>query len=105
MVACVNDPVDGWGGGQAPLHQMKSACSRHHHREHVGQKRRTYVHDQVGGWGGRRKIYPRPLPSEVIFTLFIIELHSAIRGVKKLQTSFCCRTSTHRNGFILTVLK
>jgi hypothetical protein len=60
MVARVRDPVNGWGGGQAPMHQMKSACSRHQHCEHVGQKRRTYVHDQVGGWGGRRKIYPRP---------------------------------------------
>jgi hypothetical protein len=40
--------------------QMKSACCTLHHREHVGQKRRAYVHDQVGGWGGRRTIYPRP---------------------------------------------
>ncbi len=28
--------------------------------DHVGQKRRVYVHDQAGGWGERRRIYPRP---------------------------------------------
>jgi hypothetical protein len=66
MVARVRDPVDEWGGGQAPMHQMKSACSRHQHREHLGQKRRTYVHDQVGGWGGKEENIPPPTASEVM---------------------------------------
>ena len=52
MVARVRDPIDGWGGGQAPMHQVKSAsCTPPIPRDHVGEKRRAYVHDQVGGWG------------------------------------------------------
>ncbi len=49
-------------GGEArpPCTKRSQRAARHHHREHVGQKRRAYVHDQVGGWGGRRTIYPRP---------------------------------------------
>ncbi len=61
MVARVSDPIDGWGGGQAPMHQVKStSCTPPIPRDHIGKKRRAYVHDQVGGWGGRRIIYPRP---------------------------------------------
>jgi hypothetical protein len=61
MVACVRDPIDRWGGGQAPIHQVKSTnCTPPTPRDHVGQKRRKYAHDQVRGWGGRRNIYPRP---------------------------------------------
>jgi hypothetical protein len=61
MVVCVHDPVNGWGGGQAPIHQVKSAsCTPPTPRDHIGQKRGAYVHDQVGGWEGRRNIYPRP---------------------------------------------
>ncbi len=61
MVARVRDPIDGWGGGQAPMHQVKSASSTPPiPRNHVGKKRRAYMHDQVGGWGRRRKIYPCP---------------------------------------------
>ncbi len=49
------------GGGQAPMHQVKSACcmppTPH---DHVGKKRRAYVHDQVGGWGRCREKNPRP---------------------------------------------
>ncbi len=48
MVARVRDPIDGWGGGQAPMHQVKSASCTH---DHVDEKKRAYVHDQVGGWG------------------------------------------------------
>ena len=52
MVVRVRDPVDGWGGGQAPMHQVRSAsCTPPLPRDHAGNKRRTYVHDQVGGWG------------------------------------------------------
>jgi hypothetical protein len=66
MVACVRDPIDGWGEVQAPLHQVKStSCTPPSPRGHVGQKRRTYVHDPVGGWGGWRRI-PPPTPSEVM---------------------------------------
>jgi hypothetical protein len=61
MVAHVRDPIDGWGGGQAPIHKVKSAsCTPPTPRDHVGKKRRAYMYDQVRGWGGRRKIYPRP---------------------------------------------
>jgi hypothetical protein len=52
MVARVRDPIDGWGGGQAPMHQVKSSVARHHYRATTQAKRRAYVHDQtVGGWG------------------------------------------------------
>lgn len=52
MVARVRDPIDGWGGGQAPMHQVKSlSCTPPLPRDHAGKKRRAYVHDQVGGWG------------------------------------------------------
>jgi hypothetical protein len=61
MIVRVCDPIDVWGGGQAPIHQVKStSCMPPTLRDLVGQKRRAYMHDQVGGWGGRRKIYPRP---------------------------------------------
>jgi hypothetical protein len=40
------------GGGQAHIHQVKStSCTPPTPRDHVGRKRRAYVHDQVGGWG------------------------------------------------------
>ena len=52
MVARVRDPIDGWGGGQAPMHQVKSSsCTPPILRDHVDEKRHVYVHDQVGGWG------------------------------------------------------
>jgi hypothetical protein len=61
MVARVRDLINGWGGGQAPIHQVKSAsCTPPTPRDHVDQKRHAYVHDQVGGWGGRRNIYSLP---------------------------------------------
>ncbi len=67
MVACVRDPIDGWGGGQAPMHQVKSAsCTPPIPRDHVGEKRRAYMHDQVGGWGIWREMKPPPTPSEVM---------------------------------------
>ncbi len=57
----MRDPIDGWGGGQAPMHQVRSAsCTPPIPRNHVGKKRRAYVHDQVGGWGRWRQINPRP---------------------------------------------
>ncbi len=51
MVARVLDPVDGWGGGQAPMHQVKSTSCTPPVPRDIGKKRRAYVHDQVGGWG------------------------------------------------------
>jgi hypothetical protein len=58
MVARVRDPIDGWGGGQAPIHQVKStSCMPPTPRDHVGRKRHACVHDQVGGWGGEGGIY------------------------------------------------
>ncbi len=52
MVVHVHDPIDGWGGGQAPMHQVKSAsCPPPIPRDQVDEKRRAYVHDQVRGWG------------------------------------------------------
>ncbi len=61
LVARMRDPIDGRGWGQAPIHQVKSAsCTPPTPRNHIGQKRRAYMHDRVGGWGGRRKIYRRP---------------------------------------------
>jgi hypothetical protein len=52
MVARVRDPIDGWGGGQAPIHQVKyTSCTPPTPHDHIGRKRRAYVNDQVGGWG------------------------------------------------------
>ncbi len=52
MVARMRDPIDGWGGGQAPMHQVRStSCTPPLPRDHVGKKRCAYVHDQVRGWG------------------------------------------------------
>ncbi len=59
MVARVRDPIDGWGGGQAPMHQVKTAsCTPPIPHDHVGKKRHAYVHDQVGGWGEGVKYTP-----------------------------------------------
>ncbi len=62
MVARMRDPIDGWGEGQAPMHQVKStSCTPPVPRDHVGKKRRAYVHDQVRGWGRvMAKVNPRP---------------------------------------------
>jgi hypothetical protein len=66
MVARVRDPIDGWGGGQAPMHQVKStSCTPPIPRDHVDEKRRAYVHDQSRGVGEMREGNPRP-PSEVM---------------------------------------
>jgi hypothetical protein len=66
MVARVRDPVDGWGGGQALMHQVRSAsCTPPIPRDHAGKKRRAYVHDQSQGVGEMRERNPRP-PSEVM---------------------------------------
>ncbi len=55
MVARVRDPIDGWGGGQAPMHQVKSmSCTPPIPCDHVDEKRRAYVHDQSRGVGEMR---------------------------------------------------
>ncbi len=47
------------------MHQVKSAsCTPPIPRDHIGEKRRAYVHDQVGGWGRWREMKPPPTPSE-----------------------------------------
>ena len=69
MVARVRDPIDGWGGGQAPMHQVKStSCTPPVPRDHVGKKRRAYVHDQVSRGVGESDGFmkPPPTPSEVM---------------------------------------
>jgi hypothetical protein len=50
MVARVRDPIDGWGGGQAPIHQVKSAsCMPPTPRDHVGYVARLYsIYTQQG---------------------------------------------------------
>jgi hypothetical protein len=78
MVARVSDPIDGWGGGPGLLHQVKStSCTPPTPRDHIGQKRRVYVHDPVEGWedGGE---YPRPrqVKSCHITTPIIAYMHS-----------------------------
>ncbi len=64
MVARVRDPIDGWGGGQAPMHQVKSACckppsprTRRSKEEHVRAR-------PSRGVGEMRERNPRP-PSVV----------------------------------------
>ncbi len=62
MVARVRNPIDGWGGGQAPMHQVKSAsCTPPIPRDHAGKKRgaRTCT-TKSGGGGDGGKINPRP---------------------------------------------
>jgi hypothetical protein len=66
MVARVRDPIDGWGGGQAPILQVKStSCTPPTPRDHVGRKRRAYVTTKSGG-GGKEEYIPPPTPSEVM---------------------------------------
>jgi hypothetical protein len=50
-------------GGRPGPHTLSEVSKLHATNTalHVGQERRAYVHDQVGGWG--RKIYPRQVKS------------------------------------------
>ncbi len=60
MVARVRDPINGWGGGQAPMHQMKSACCTPP-TPRARRPKEVHVHARPSrGVGGRRIIYPRP---------------------------------------------
>ncbi len=51
-----------WMGGRPGPHAPSEVSVLHatNTARHVGQKRRACVHNQVGGWGGKRIIYPRP---------------------------------------------
>jgi hypothetical protein len=60
MVACVHDPIDGWGGGQAPMHQMKSACCTPPSPRTRRPKEVSVRARPSRGVGGRRIINPRP---------------------------------------------
>jgi hypothetical protein len=66
MIARVRDPIDAWGGGQAPLHQVKStSCTPHTLSNHVGQKGARTCTTNSGG-GGKEENIPPPTPSEVM---------------------------------------
>jgi hypothetical protein len=53
-----------WMGGRPGPHAPSEVSVLHatNNARHVGQKRRACVHDQVRGWGGKRKI---PCPRQV----------------------------------------
>ncbi len=57
-----------WMGGRPGPHAPSevNSCTPPLPRDHVGKKRRAYVHDQVGGWGRVRQNEPPPTPSEVM---------------------------------------
>ncbi len=51
-----------WMGGRPGPHAPSEVSVLHatNTARHVGQKRRACIHNLVGGWGGKRIIYPRP---------------------------------------------
>ncbi len=66
MVARVRDPIDGWGGGQAPMHQMKSACCTPPSPRTRRPKEARIRARPSQGVGGKKDNIPPPTPSEVM---------------------------------------
>jgi hypothetical protein len=60
MVARVRDPIDGWGGGQAPMHQVKSSVARHHYRATTQAKGGARTCTTKSGGGGDEGIFKPP---------------------------------------------
>jgi hypothetical protein len=61
MIVCVRDPINVWGEGQAPLHQVKSTSCTPPNTMRPRRPKKARVRARPSrGVGGRRKIYPRP---------------------------------------------
>jgi hypothetical protein len=90
-----------WMGGRPGPHAPSEVSVLHATNtvRHAGQKRPACVQDQVGGWGGKRKIYPRPRQVKLCHVTTPL-LPTCAAALQKILT----KQSKHMYMYLLTKL-
>jgi hypothetical protein len=100
MVARVRDPIDGRGGGQAPMHQVKSACCKPPSPRTRRTKEARVRARPSRGVGRKEDNIPPPTPSEVMPRYDSPIAH--VRGCP--STNPLTKQSKHMYMYLLTKL-